>query len=128
MAVLTLTNAHKVVRAAASVALADAGDASSCIKIYTAQGGTLLAIRRLAEPCATISAAGVITLRTSADQDLVTTSGVATFATWVDGNDNAIASGLVTDAAGAGPFKLGGTNGTQLYQGGIVQLATSTIG
>ena len=43
-------------------------------------------------------------------------------------DDNAIASGLVTDVAGAGPFKLGGTNGTQLYQGGIVQLATSTIG
>ena len=128
MAVITLTNAHKVKRAQASVDLADAGPNNSCIKLYTAQGGTLLGIRRLAKPCATISAAGVITLLTSTDQDLVTTSGVSTYGTWVDGNDNAIASGLVTDAAGAGPFKLGGTNGTQLYHGGIVQLATSTIG
>ena len=128
MAVLTLTNAHKVARANATVALADTGAANSCIKLYTAASGTLLAIRRLAKPCGSISAAGVITLLTSVDQDLVTTSGVSTYATWVDGNDNAIASGLVTDTAGAGPFKLGGTNGTQLYQGGIVQLATSTIG
>ena len=128
MAVITLTNAHKVKRAEATVALADAGPNNSCIKLYTAQGGTLLGIRRLAKPFASINAAGVITLLTSTDQDLVTTSGVSTYGTWVDGNDNAIASGLVTDVAGAGPFKLGGTNGTQLYQGGIVQLATSTIG
>lgn len=127
MAVLTITNAHKVVRANATVAMADAGPASACIKLYTASAGTLLAIRRLAKPCGSVNGSGVITLLTSPAQDLVTTSGVATFATWCDGNDNAIASGLVTDAAGAGPFKLGGTNGTQLYQGGIVQLATSTI-
>lgn len=128
MAVITLTNAHKVARANASVALADSGTANSCLKLYTAQGGTLLGIRRLAKPCASVNAAGVVTLITSSAQDLVTTSGIATYGTWCDGNDNAIASGTVTDTAGAGPFKLGGTNGTQLYQGGIIQLATGTIG
>ena len=128
MAVITLTDAHKVKRAEATVALADAGPNASCLKLYTAQGGTLLGIRRLAKPCGSISAAGVITLLIGTDQDLVTASGIATFGTWVDGNGNAIASGLVTDAAGAGPFKLGGTDGTQVYQGGILQLATSTIG
>ena len=47
---------------------------------------------------------------------------------WCDGASRAIASGAVTDEAGDGPFKLAGTAGTLIYEGGLVLLGSATLG
>ncbi|MEG0921354.1 MAG: hypothetical protein RSG22_08090, partial [Comamonas sp.] len=53
---------HRAARNQASITLADTGASASSIKLYDAQGGTLLAVRRLAKPCGTINPAGRISL------------------------------------------------------------------
>ena len=54
--------------------------------------------------------------------------GLATWAAWCDGDGTPIFWGLVTDEAGAGPFKLRGTSGTMLYAGGAVLLTGALLG
>lgn len=56
------TTAHRAARNAASIALADTGAGVASIKLYAASGGTLLAVRQLAKPCGTVTAAGRIVL------------------------------------------------------------------
>lgn len=120
---LAITTAHRAARNAASIALADAGAGNSSIKLYTAEAGTLLAVRTLDKPCGSIvPATGRIALAGSASADLVLVSGITTWAAWCDGDGNVIASGAVTDGSGPGPFKLKGSSGTQLYEGGVVPL------
>lgn len=140
---LTRTTAHRAARNAASIALADTGAGVASIKLYSApSGGTLLAVRNLAKPCATVNGAGRIALAQSTADDLVLADGGAAWAEWCDAGGTAISSGHVTDAdgnvtsagavvphpSGIGPFVLTGTTGTQLYAGGIVRLTTALIG
>lgn len=141
---LVNTQAHRAARNAASIALADAGAGNASIKIYTFDGGTLLAVRALAKPCGAVREAdGRIALAQASADDLVLATGAATYATWCDASGTLIASGSVTDADGAtgapgsttpapggvGAFVLDGTGGgTQLYEGGIVRLTTALIG
>ncbi len=69
---LTNTPAHRAARNAASIALADTGAGVASIKLYDApSGGTLLAVRNLAKPCATVTAAGRIVLAQAVADDLV---------------------------------------------------------
>lgn len=139
---LTNTLAHRAARNQASIALADTGAGVASIKLYTASGGTLLAVRQLAKPCGTVNAGGRIALAQAVADDLVLADGGAAWAEWVDAGGTAISSGHVTDAdgnytsggsvvahpSGIGPFVLTGTVGTQLYAGGIVRLTTALIG
>ena len=119
---LGISTAHRAARNAASIALADEGAGPSSIKLYSASA-TLLAVRTLAKPCgAIVPATGRIALATGASVDLVLATGIATNATWCDGDGNVIATGTVTDEAGSGDFKLKGAAGTQLYAGGVVPL------
>ena len=60
---MTISTAHRAARNAASIAMADAGPGPSSVKIYTEQGGVLLAVCRLAKPCGTINAQGRIALQ-----------------------------------------------------------------
>lgn len=138
------TTAHRAVRNAASIALADTGGGVSSIKLYTAPGGTLLAVRQLAKPCGEVRVAdGRIELAQALDDDLVLASGGAAWGEWCDADGVAISAGHVTDAngdytsggvtaphpSGVGAFVLsGGAAGTQLYAGGIVRLTTALIG
>lgn len=126
MSALTPTVAHRAARNAASIALADDGAGTASIRLYTASGGTLLATRALQKPCgAVVPGTGRIALAQSASDDLVTTSGTATHGEWVAADGTVIATGAVSDAAGAGPFKL--TTGTSLIAGGLLLLAEPAL-
>jgi len=138
------TQAHRAARNAATIALADAGPGNSSIKLYTAQGGTLLGTRTLAKPCGSVRPSdGRIVLATAETADVVMATGAATWATWCDGAGQAISAGRVTDTAGnitdgsgnvvphpdgMGTFVLGGTTGTNLYLGGLVLLYAALLG
>ncbi|QXL84087.1 hypothetical protein [Comamonas sp. NLF-1-9] len=143
MATLSMTQAHRAARNAASITLADTGAGVASIKLYTAEGGTLLATRALAKPCGAVRLAdGRIELAQAVDDDLVLADGGAGWGEWCDAGGSAIASGHVTDAdgnttsagstaanpLGVGAFVLSGTTGTQLYAGGIVRITTALIG
>lgn len=126
---MNITTAHRAARNATTVATADAGAGNSSIKLYTAEGGTLLGTRTLAKPCGVITAEGRIVLQLSAAQEMVAADGIATWAEWCNGDGTPIAMGAVTDEAGAGPWILEGTAGTQVYAGGVIGLsATALIG
>lgn len=144
MRALTLTKDARAARNAATIVLADTGSGSSSIKLYTAQGGALLAIRKLASPCGTVrSDDGRIQLAASADNDVVAATGAAAWGEWVAADGSTVlAAGQVTDQDGnvsdgvggvtptgaAGPWVLRGTAGTQLYEGGLVLLNAGLIG
>ena len=68
---MTISVAHRAVRNAASIALADAVAGASSVRFYDAQGGALLGQRTLATPCGSINAEGRIVLIAAAAQDLV---------------------------------------------------------
>lgn len=124
---LAITTAHRAARNQASIDMADDGPGPSSIKLYTAEGGTLLGTRTLAKPCGAITAEGRIALLGAGVQDLVVASGSATWATWCDGAGAPIAAGAVTDEAGAGPFRLEGATGTAVYEGGVVALNSTAL-
>lgn len=123
---IAVTAAHRAARNQASIDLAGVGGAST-IKLYTEQGGTLLAVRTLAEPCGTITAEGRIQLLPAAVNDLVAATGTPTWAEWCNGAGVPIAGGAVTDEAGAGPFRLEGTGTMIIYEGGVVTLASPAL-
>lgn len=126
---MNITTSHRAARNQASIDMADAGAGNSSIKLYTAEGGTLLGTRTLAKPCGVINGAGRIVLQLSAAQEMVAADGTATWAEWCDGDGTPIATGAVTDATGAGPWVLEGAAGTQVYAGGVIGLsATALIG
>ena len=126
---MNITTAHRAARNAATIATADTGAGNSSIKLYTAEGGTLLGTRTLAKPCGVINGAGRIVLQLSAAQEMVAADGTATWAEWCDGDGDPIATGAVTDETGAGPWVLEGAAGTQVYAGGVIGLsATALIG
>ena len=121
---LTITTAHRAARNQASITLAGA---ASTLRFYTAEGGTLLATRTLANPAGTINAQGRIVLAASA-ADLVAETGSVGWAEWCDSAGAVMAVGTVTDESGAGDFKLAGTSGTTVYQGGRVLLDDVILG
>lgn len=148
MTTLTFTQAMRAARNAASIALADLGAANSSIKLYTAQGGALLATRQLDKPCGSIRPSdGRLVLAMGDAVDVAVATGAATWAEWCDGSGVAVAAGRVTDPAGnitdgsgnvvpdplgLGAFVLGGsggsTGGTMVYAGGLVLLYAGVIG
>jgi len=138
---LALTTPARAARNAASIVQADDGAGNASIRLYTAPGGTLLAVRQLAKPCGVLQD-GRIALSASAGNDLVAATGPASYGEWLAADGTVLATGPVTDAAGKvsdgvgglidsggiGPWVLSGTTGTQLYEGGLVLLDTGLIG
>ncbi len=125
---MTLSVVHRAARNQASIDLADQGVGSACIRLYDAEGGTLLAQRTLAKPCGTLTVDGRISLVLAAEPDLVVVSGIPAWGEWCDGDGAAIWGAAVTGADGAGPFKLAGTApNLTIYEGGIVALATPAL-
>ncbi|MDP3324249.1 MAG: hypothetical protein Q8S71_11970 [Hydrogenophaga sp.] len=149
MTQLVNTTAHaaarQAARQAASLALADAGAGNSSVRLYTAAGGTLLAVRTLSKPCGTVGAGPDhrITLAWADTAEVALATGAATWGEWCNGSGVAISAGRVTDPdgnytdgtgavvpdpAGVGPFVLGGSTGTMVYAGGLVLLYAGLIG
>ena len=121
---ISISTAHRAARNQASITLAGA---ASTLRFYTAEGGTLLATRTLADPAGTVNAQGRIVLAASA-ADLVAETGSVGWAEWCDSAGAVMAAGTVTDESGAGDFKLAGTSGTTVYQGGRVLLDDVILG
>ena len=121
---ISISTAHRAARNQASITLAGA---ASTLRFYAAEGGPLLATRTLANPAGTINAQGRIVLSASA-ADLVAETGSVGWAEWCDSAGAVMAAGTVTDQAGAGDFKLAGTSGTTVYQGGRVLLDDVILG
>ena len=121
---LAISTAPRAARTQASITLAGA---ASTLRFYTAEGGPLLATRTLNKPCGTVNAAGRIVLSATAN-DLVAETGSVTWLEWCDGNGTPILTGTVSDESGAGDFKLAGTAGTTIYQGGRVLLDDVILG
>lgn len=138
------SQAHRAARNAASIAHADTGPGNSSVRLYTAQGGTVLAVRTLDRPCGLVRPGdGRIALAQPAtNTDVVLASGAATWGEWCDASGVMISAGHVTDEDGnitdggalvphpdgIGPFVLKGSNGTALYAGGLVLLDVALIG
>lgn len=145
----TLTNSqnHRAARNAASIAMADGAAGAvdpASVRLYTAQGGDLLAIVYLAEPCGEIRPSdGRIELAQATGVSQGVGQGGATWGAWCDGSGNPLSWGDVTDVAGnytdadgnvvahpdgVGAFVVGGSTGTNVYLGGVVTLYTAVIG
>lgn len=141
---LTLTQAARTARNAGMLVRADDGAGHSHIVLYTASGGTPLAVRQLAKPCGTLREADgrILLIADATATDLVVATGGATWGEWVAADGVVLAAGPVTDASGMasgvggtlvdtggiGPWVLAGTQGTQLYAGGTVLLNSALIG
>lgn len=118
---------HRSVRNQASIDLADTGPNPSSIKLYSAAGGTLLAVQRLAKPCGVITQAGRIQLLPAADSGLVLVTGQPTWGEWCTGAGVPIWGAEVTGESGDGPIKLAGTGTMMVYAGGVVTLRSPTL-
>ena len=89
MSALTPTIAHRQARNQATLDLLDTGAGAARIDFYTAAAGTMLAVRNLAKPCATVNGAGRIVLAQAVADDLVLADGGAAWGGWVDAGSNA---------------------------------------
>ena len=93
MSHLDISVLHRTRRNEASIALANEGAGASKIKLYDAAGGTLLGVRTLGDPCGAIVAdTGRIQLAQATADDLVSASGSAGYAEWVNGDGVVIAT------------------------------------
>jgi hypothetical protein len=128
--------AHNAARLMGSVAFADTGAGQSRMRFYaTARpalgadpGGPALAEVVLAKPCGSV-ANGVLTLaQQDASGDLVLVTGAPVWARWINGEGALVADGDVSDDAGSGDFKIGGTAaGGILYAGARLRLGACTL-
>lgn len=132
---LAISPAHRAARLAGTVTFADLGVSNSRIRFYATNqpsggadpGGTPLVEILLAKPCGTITANVLSLVQAEPAGDLVMETGTALWARWINGNDEIVADGVVSDAAGAGDFKLAGTSGTVLYGGAHALLGECTL-
>ena len=110
----------------ATADFADAGPDNSQVVFYSATDVELARIT-LAKPCGVVADFKLRLAQAAAGGDMISESGIATHATWLSGAGYVVATGDVTDPAGAGPFILGGAAGTQMYAGGQAVLGVTEI-
>lgn len=119
---LTLTDAGRVAMLEGLVAR---GAASRLH--FMSEGATTLAVVVLAVPCGEIVDAALVLAQAEPDGDLIAATGAAATAHWYTYDNVLLASGAVSDEAGAGPFKLAGTAGTTLLAGGRAILGVTAL-
>lgn len=130
---MSISPAHNDARLVGTMVFAGAG---SIIQLFVAEHPTLggtpsetpLVQIVLANPCGAVVSHLLVLHQNDAGGDLVALSGAAVWARWVTAAGELIADGSVTDASGAGDFKLSGTSGTMIYAGARVLLGASAIG
>lgn len=131
----TLTQAHEEQRTQAAqvaanvrtVALADAGAGPSTLQIYDA-ATDLLATITLAKPCGVIVDGKIQLQQASATGDVVLITGVPTYAQWLDGDGQLLASCSVSAAGGGGDLTISSRTDGQVFAGGFITLAEGLIG
>ncbi|MBI1625352.1 hypothetical protein [Comamonas suwonensis] len=122
-----ISAAHALARLQATLAFADSGPDASRIALYDA-AEQLLVTLTLTKPCGQITEPGHLLLtQANGGGDMILVSGQAASGIWSTSDGQLIGRGLVTDEAGAGHFKLLGSNGTQLYAGGKAILGETRV-
>ena len=135
----TLTPTHNTARTTAAQAaanaktlqLADAGAGPSTLQIYDTQdAGTRqkLATITLAKPCGQLVGAQIQLTQADPTGDLVQTTGVPTWAEWLDGSGQLLASCTVSAEGGDGDLKISSRADGQVFAGGFITLEEGLIG
>ena len=135
----TLTDPHNTARTTAAQAaanaktlqLADAGAGPSTLQIYDTQdAGTRqkLATITLAKPCGQLVGAQIQLTQADPTGDLVQTTGVPTWAEWLDGGGQLLTSCTVSAEGGDGDLKISSRADGQIFAGGFITLEEGLIG
>ena len=135
----TLTTPHNTARTTAAQAaanaktlqLADAGAGPSTRQIYDQQdAGTRqkLATITLAKPCGQLLGAQIQLTQADPMGDLVQITGVPTWAEWLDGGGQMLATCTVSAEGGDGDLKISSRADGQIFAGGFITLEEGLIG
>jgi len=123
---LSISDAHRDARSQATITFADLGAGRSHIDFYDA-GNNLLVSMGLKKPSGTLVAGVIVLEQYNAAGDQVLLDGEAVLGKWINGNGVLVAQGDVSDASGAGDFKISGTIGTMLYAGAYALLGVTAL-
>ena len=135
----TLTEPHNTARTTAAQAaanaktlqLADEGAGPSTLQIYDKQdAGTRqkLATITLTKPCGQLVGAQIQLTQADPTGDLVQTTGVPTWAEWLDGEGTLLATCTVSAEGGEGDLKISSRADGQIFAGGFITLEEGLIG
>ena len=135
----TLTTAHDNARTAAAQAaanaktlqLADAGAGPSTLQIYDKQDPATrkkLATITLADPCGVLVGGQIQLAQADPMGDLVQITGVPTWAEWLDGGGQMLATCSVSAEGGDGDLKISSRADGQIFAGGFITLEEGLIG
>ena len=100
--------------------------AASRIHLLSA-GSAVLAVLVLSSPCGEIVDGQLVLAQEDPEGDLIAMSGAPVLGAWYSHDNVLLATGTVSDEAGAGPFKLKGTAGAYLYAGGRAELGATAL-
>jgi hypothetical protein len=121
-----IPNEHRDARSQASITYADSGGAGSKIELRDVNGVLLVTII-LAYPCGVMEGGFIRLDQLIPTGDQIAMDGVAATGTWLKNNNEVVATGTVTDAAGSGDFKIASAAGVNLYAGGYVLLGVTAL-
>ena len=94
---------------------------------FMSASATTLAVVVLAVPCGEIVDGALVLAQADPEGDLIAATGTAATALWYSYDNVLLASGVVTDESGEGPFKLAGSAGTLLLAGGRAILGVTEL-
>lgn len=135
----TLTTPHNTARTTAAQAaanaktleLADAGAGPSTLQIYDKQDPATrqkLATITLADPCGVLVGGQIQLAQADPTGDLVQITGVPTWAEWLDGGAQLLATCTVSAEGGDGDLKISSRADGQIFAGGFITLEEGLIG
>ena len=135
----TLTTPHNTARTTAAQAaanaktlqLADAGAGPSTLQIYDKQDPATrkkLATITLADPCGVLVGGQIQLTQADPTGDLVQITGVPTWAEWLDGGGQMLATCTVSAEGGDGDLKISSRADGQIFAGGFITLEEGLIG
>ena len=135
----TLTTPHNTARTTAAQAaanaktlqLADAGAGPSTLQIYDKQDPATrkkLATITLADPCGVLVGGQIQLAQADPMGDLVQITGVPTWAEWLDGGGQMLATCTVSAEGGDGDLKISSRADGQIFAGGFITLEEGLIG
>lgn len=135
----TLTTPHNTARTTAAQAaanaktleLAEVGPGPSTLQIYDTQDPATrkkLATITLADPCGVLVGGQIQLAQADPTGDLVQITGVPTWAEWLDGAGDLLATCTVSAEGGDGDLKISSRADGQIFAGGFITLEEGLIG